>query len=42
MKKNGRSWLNFRRKLFKDVEKLVESSEAMLKIAFISFITNRL
>lgn len=36
------SWLNFRRRLFKDVEKLVESSEAMLKIAFISFITNRL
>lgn len=36
------SWLNFRRRLFKDVEKLVESSEAMLRIAFISFITSRL
>lgn len=36
------SWLNFRRRLFKDVEKLAESSEAMLKIAFISLIVNRL
>ena len=36
------SWLNFRRRLFKDVEKLIESSEAMLQIAFISLIINRL
>ena len=36
------SWLNFRRRLFKDVEKLTESSEEMLQIAFISFIINRL
>jgi putative transposase len=36
------SWLNFRRRLFKDVEKLVESSEAMLQIAFISLIIKRL
>ncbi len=36
------SWLNFRRRLFKDVEKLTESSEAMLQIAFITLIINRL
>jgi putative transposase len=36
------SWLNFRRRLFKDVEKLVESSEAMLQIAFMTLIINRL
>jgi putative transposase len=36
------SWLNFRRRLFKDVEKLVDSSVAMLQIAFISLIINRL
>lgn len=35
-------WLNFRRRLFRDVEKTVESSEAMLRIAFISFLINRL
>ena len=34
-------WLNFRRRLFRDVEKTVESSEAMLRIAFISIILNR-
>ena len=39
--------LNFRPvrrcgRLFRDVEKTVESSEAMLRIAFISFIINRL
>ena len=33
--------LNFRRRLFRDVEKTVESSEAMLRIAFISIILNR-
>lgn len=36
------SWFNFRRRLFRDVEKTVESSEAMLQIAFISFLVNRL
>ena len=35
-------WLNFRRRLFRDVEKTIESSEAMLRIAFFSFIINRL
>jgi putative transposase len=35
-------WLNFRRRLFRDVEKTVESSESMLRIAFISFLINRL
>jgi putative transposase len=35
-------WLNFRRRLFRDVEKTILSAEAMLKIAFISFIINRL
>jgi putative transposase len=35
-------WLNFRRRLFRDVEKTVESSEAMLCIAFISILINRL
>lgn len=34
-------WLNFRRRLFGDVEKTIESSEAMLQIAFISIILNR-
>ena len=34
-------WLNFRRRLFRDVEKTIESSEAMLRIAFISIILNR-
>ena len=35
-------WLNFRRRLFRDVEKTVESSEAMLRIGFISILINRL
>ena len=35
-------WLNFRRRLFRDVEKTIASSEAMLQIAFISFIINKL
>jgi putative transposase len=35
-------WLNFRRRLFRDVEKTVASAEAMLQIAFISFIINKL
>ncbi len=36
------SWLNFRRRLFRDVEKTIFSAEAMLQIAFISFIINKL
>jgi putative transposase len=35
-------WLNFRRRLFKEVEKTIESAEAMLQIAFISLIINKL
>jgi transposase len=35
-------WLNFRRRLARDYEKTVESSEAMLQIAFISFLLPRL
>jgi len=35
-------WLNFRRRLFRDVEKTILSAEAMLQIAFISFIVNKL
>jgi putative transposase len=35
-------WLNFRRRLFRDVEKTIFSAEAMLQIAFISFIINKL
>jgi transposase len=35
-------WLNFRRRLLRDVEKTIESSEAMLRIAFISILLNRL
>jgi putative transposase len=31
-------WLNFRRRLSKDYEKTIESSEAMLHLAFISFL----
>jgi putative transposase len=31
-------WLNFRRRLSRDYEKTVESSEAMLHLAFISFL----
>jgi putative transposase len=34
-------WLNFRRRLFRDVEKTIASAEAMLQIAFISIILNR-
>lgn len=34
-------WLNFRRRLFRDVEKTIESAEAMLQIAFLSIIVNR-
>ncbi|GAB4487797.1 MAG: hypothetical protein OHK0045_08710 [Raineya sp.] len=34
--------INFRRRLFREVEKTVESAEAMLQIAFISFIINYL
>lgn len=36
------SWLNFRRRLFKEIEKTVESAEAMMQIAFISFIISNL
>ncbi|GAB4131855.1 MAG: hypothetical protein OHK0045_15020 [Raineya sp.] len=36
------SFLNFRRRLFREIEKTVESAEAMLQIAFISFIINYL
>ncbi|UHG93755.1 IS5 family transposase [Spirosoma oryzicola] len=35
-------WLNFRRRLFGDVDKTIESSEAMLRIGFISILINRL
>lgn len=35
-------WLNFTRRLARDYEKTVESSQAMLQIAFISFILPRL
>jgi putative transposase len=35
-------WLNFRRRLAKEYEKTVESAEAMLQIAFISFLINKL
>jgi putative transposase len=35
-------WLNFRRRLAKEYEKTVESAEAMLQIAFISFLLNRI
>ena len=35
-------WLNFRRRLFRDVEKTIRSSEAILQIAFISLIINRI
>lgn len=35
-------WLNFRRRLFREVEKTIESAEAMLQIAFISFIINKI
>ena len=35
-------WLNFTRRLCRDYEKTTESSEAMIKIATISFLDNRL
>lgn len=35
-------WLNYRRRLFREIEKTILSAEAMLQIAFISFIINRL
>ncbi|MBC7891573.1 MAG: IS5 family transposase [Sphingobacteriaceae bacterium] len=35
-------WLNFRRRLSKDFERLVESAQAMLQLAFISFLLPRL
>lgn len=35
-------WLNFRRRLFRDVDKTIESAEAMLRIGFISILINRL
>ena len=35
-------WLNFRRRLFRDVEKTIISSEAMIQIAFISLVINRI
>ena len=35
-------WLNFRRRLSRDFEKTIESSEAMLQIAYASILLNRL
>lgn len=35
-------WINFRRRLFRDVEKTILSLEAMIQIAFISLINNRM
>ena len=35
-------WLNFRRRLAKDYEKTVESSEAMLQIAYATIFLNRM
>lgn len=35
-------WLNFKRRLFRDVEKTIESSEAMLEIAYLSIFLNRI
>ncbi|WP_414717289.1 transposase, partial [Telluribacter sp.] len=35
-------WLNFRRRLAKDYEKTVESSEAMIQIAFATIFLNRM
>lgn len=35
-------WLNFRRRLFREVEKTIDSSEAMLRITFISILANRI
>ena len=36
------SWLNFRRRLFKEVEKTILSAESMIQIAFISFIIKKI
>lgn len=36
------SWLNFRRRLFKEVEKTIISAESMIQIAFISFIIKKI
>ena len=36
------AWLNFRRRLYREVEKTILSAEAMLHIAFISLIVNRI
>lgn len=36
------SWLNFRRRLFKEVEKTIISAESMIQIAFISFIISKI
>jgi transposase len=35
-------WLNFRLRLFREVEKTILSAEAMLQIAFISFSINKI
>jgi transposase len=35
-------WLNFRRRMCRDYEKTIDSSEAMIRIATISFLINRL
>lgn len=35
-------WLNFKRRLFRDVEKTVESAEAMLEIAYLTIFLNRM
>lgn len=35
-------WLNFRRRLFREVEKTILSAEAMLQIACISLIINKI
>ena len=35
-------WLNFRRRLSKEYEKTPESAKAMIQIAFISFLVNRI
>lgn len=35
-------WLNFKRRLFRDVEKTIESSESILEIAYLSIFLNRI
>ena len=40
--KGSFGWLNFTRRLFRDVEKTVESSEAMLQIIFVAILINRI